>query len=353
MTAWRTTIWRAAAATHSADIRSARSPTRRGRVGRPLLRAGGAGVDDRRGDRRERGELCPLILKLALPCTHRRRRSTRGRLEIDAVLMTTEEIEDDREHWRRRVFRAEPRPTWSPLCVHSCRVASDFPSSGCDADWVTMSHGGRRRMSGASMSTPARRSRRGTRAFQIAASRAFGRGIMRRRAAAWRCRRFRTPISPTSSTSARAQGCWRSRRGLVAGRRGDGDGYRSGVDRGHARECRAEQRCRDRPGSRRRDAGRRDRRRAVRPGDREHLAGPLVSMAPEIAAIANRGDDDRARRVARNAARRRCSRGPKRAAVRWRRSTAAATGAYCDCARLQRRCGPFDPKGRDGWALDI
>ena len=78
----------------------------------PLARHRRPAVDDRRGARRERGLVRPVSSwKVTLPCTRAEAEAIDAAddIAIDAVLMTTEEVEDDRERWRLDAyFEAEP-----------------------------------------------------------------------------------------------------------------------------------------------------------------------------------------------------------------------------------------------------
>jgi ribosomal protein L11 methyltransferase len=121
--------------------------------------------------------------KLTLPCTRAEAEAIdAGELTIDAVLMTTEEVEDDREHWQLEAY-FEAEPDAETVAVVRALVPS---SAGVEyaverlgeADWVTMSqagleplHVGRFYVHTGEAVAP-----EGTRAFRIAASRAFGTG---------------------------------------------------------------------------------------------------------------------------------------------------------------------------------
>ncbi len=122
--------------------------------------------------------------KLTLPCTRAEAEAIdAGELAIDAVLMTTEEIEDDREHWRLDAyFEAEPDAETiaavRALVPSSDGAAVAFERLG-DDDWVTMSQSGLEPLSvgrffvhtSTHRDVPA-----GKRGFLIEASRAFGTG---------------------------------------------------------------------------------------------------------------------------------------------------------------------------------
>ncbi len=85
--------------------------------------------------------------KVTLPCTRAEAEAIdAGAIEIDAVLMTTEEVEDDRERWRLDAYMdAEP----DPAMIAALRALAPS-AAGCapvieqltDADWVAMSQAG-------------------------------------------------------------------------------------------------------------------------------------------------------------------------------------------------------------------
>lgn len=123
--------------------------------------------------------------KLTLPCTRAEAEAIdAGAIEIDAVLMTTEEVEDDREHWRLDAY-SEHRP--DPAMIAAIRAlvpsAADIDPMIVplgDEDWVAMSQAGLE---------PIREGRfivhtaahpvaagQGERAFLINAGQAFGTG---------------------------------------------------------------------------------------------------------------------------------------------------------------------------------
>ncbi|MCW3835310.1 50S ribosomal protein L11 methyltransferase [Sphingomonas canadensis] len=123
--------------------------------------------------------------KVTLPCTRAEAEAIdAGAIEIDAVLMTTEEVEDDREHWRLDAY-LEHEPDAAMLAALRALVPS---AAGVEpliealtaADWVAMSQEGLE---------PIREGRfvvhtsahpvpppPGGRAFLIDAGRAFGTG---------------------------------------------------------------------------------------------------------------------------------------------------------------------------------
>jgi ribosomal protein L11 methyltransferase len=85
--------------------------------------------------------------KVTLPCTRAEAEAIdAGAIEIDAVLMTTEEVEDDRERWRLDAYMdAEPDAAMiaalralAPSATGSVPVVEQLT----DADWVAMSQAG-------------------------------------------------------------------------------------------------------------------------------------------------------------------------------------------------------------------
>jgi ribosomal protein L11 methyltransferase len=123
--------------------------------------------------------------KLTLTCTRAEAEAIDAEyIDIDAVLMTTEEIEDDREHWRLDAYFEGP-----PLAEAIAAIQALVPSAAGttpqieqlpDADWVTLSqaglaplHVGRFYVHTSAQDTPPPP---GTHAFLIEAGRAFGTG---------------------------------------------------------------------------------------------------------------------------------------------------------------------------------
>src|SRR3954471_15330790 len=85
--------------------------------------------------------------KLTLPCTRAEAEAIdAGAIEIDAVLMTTEIVEDDVEQWRLDAY-ADAEPDAEMIAIIRALVPS---ASGVaplieqltDADWVAMSQAG-------------------------------------------------------------------------------------------------------------------------------------------------------------------------------------------------------------------
>lgn len=123
--------------------------------------------------------------KVSLPCTRAEAEAIdAGTIEIDAVLMTTETVEDDVEHWRLDAYM-EHEPDAAMLAVLKALVPS---AAGVDPevealtaqDWVTLSQEGLEPIregrfvvhtSAHPVTTP-----EGGRAFLIDAGRAFGTG---------------------------------------------------------------------------------------------------------------------------------------------------------------------------------
>lgn len=123
--------------------------------------------------------------KVSLPCTRAEAEAIdAGAIELDAVLMTTETVEDDREHWRLDAYmEAEPDAAMlaalAALVPSAAGVAPDVQPLTAQ-DWVTMSQQGLEPIregrfvvhtSAHAVDVPA-----GGRAFRIDAGRAFGTG---------------------------------------------------------------------------------------------------------------------------------------------------------------------------------
>ena len=309
--------------------------------------------------------------KLTLPCTRAEAEAIDASGDLgdaipgDAVLMTTEEIEDDVESWRLDAyFEVEPDADTVAAVralVPSAAGAEVTVERLGDADWVTMSQAGLEPLSvgrffvhtGAHAgAVPADK-----RAFLIEASRAFGTGhhettsgclamldaldepfaniidigtgtglLAFAAAHLWPAAAVRgTDIDPVSIDVTRENAVLNS----VAG-----------IDLVVA------------------DGTLDDAIVAKAPYDlviANILAGPLVSMAPEIASIADAGATIVLAGL-----------------LETQRAGVVAAYAACGCSleavdrrgdwsvlRLQAGAvrfvadGPFDPKGRDGWALDI
>ncbi len=310
--------------------------------------------------------------RVSLPCTRAEAEAidTGGDLAIDAVLMTTEEVEDDGERWRLDAYM-EAAPDAGVLAA----LAALAPSAGGaapaierlpDEDWVTLSQQGLE---------PIREGRfvvhtgahpvaidrdAGERAFLIDAGRAFGTGhhgttsgcLAMLDAMARGGRRFDTVIDIGTGTGLLAFAAvelWPMAEVTAT----DIDPVAVEVTAANAVAN-----------------GVTDVRLIVADGTLDPavtraapydlvianiLAGPLVSMAPELAAIAAPGATILLAGL-----------------LETQRETVVAAYAACGCTleATERRgdwtiltlaagaeryvpTAPFDPKGRDGWALDI
>ncbi len=303
--------------------------------------------------------------KLTLPCTRAEAEAIdAGELEIDAVLMTTEEVEDDREHWRLDAyFEAEPDADMvaavRALVPSSAGVDYSVERLG-DADWVTMSqagleplHVGRFYVHTGETVAP-----EGTRAFRIAASRAFGTG---HHATTSGCLAMLDGLSDADFANVIDIGTGTGLLAFAAAHLWpDAAVMATDIDPVSIEVTRENAGLNDVAGIDLvvADGTLDDAIVARAPYDlviANILAGPLVSMAPEIAAIADSGATIvlagllETQREAVVAAYENC--GCSLEAVDRRgdwsvlRLRAAAERFVAD--------GPFDPKGRDGWALDI
>lgn len=305
--------------------------------------------------------------KLTLPCTRAEAEAIdAAEIAIDAVLMTTEEIEDDVEHWRLDAY-TEERPDAAMIAairalVPSAAAIDPLVEPLTAQDWVTMSQEGLEPIregrfvvhtSAHPVEPPA-----GGRAFLIDAGRAFGTG---HHATTSGClamldgmagHDFATIIDIGTGTGLlafAAQHLWPGA-SIVATdidpaaidvtRENEAANALSGIDLIVA------------------DGALDDAITARSPYDlviANVLAGPLISMAPELAAIA----------------------GPRATIVlagllETQRQSVIDAYAACGCVLdsadrrgdwtiLKLRAGaeryvptrPFDPKGRDGWALDL
>lgn len=314
--------------------------------------------------------------KITLPCTRAEAEAidSASDLAIDAVLMTTEEVEDDVERWRLDAY-VEHRPDAAMLATIHALVPS---ASACDPvvtelsdeDWVAMSQAGLEPIregrfvvhtSAHAVAVP-----EGGRAFLIDAGQAFGTGhhgttsgcLAMLDGLATAGERFAKVIDVGTGTGLLAFAAvdlWpgaavvatdidpvavdvtRENAGRNAITVGDGSGAVTLFVADGARHPAID---------------------AVAPFDlviANILAGPLVSMAPELAAIAAPGATIILAGL-----------------LETQRETVIAAYAACGCALeaidrrgdwtvLRLRAGetryvptaPFDPKGRDGWALDL
>jgi ribosomal protein L11 methyltransferase len=305
--------------------------------------------------------------KTSFPCTRAEAEAIdAGELAIDAVLMTTEEVEDDVEHWRLDAY-TEQEPDAAMLAVLRALVPS---AAGIDPviepltdeDWVAMSqqglepiHEGRFvvHTSAHPLAPP-----EGGRAFLIDAGRAFGTGHHATTSGCLRMldtmaeRDFANVIDVGTGTGLLAFAAahlWPPARvvatdidpsAIEVTQVNAADNGIQGIELVVA------------------DGALSDAITARAPYDlviANILAGPLVSMAPELAAIA---DADATIVLA--------------GLLETQREQVVAAFAACGCAleEVDRRgdwtilrltagearyvpSTPPDPKGRDGWALDI
>ena len=308
--------------------------------------------------------------KVSLPCTRAEAEAIDGAsdLTIDAVLMTTEEVEDDVERWRLDAY-LEQEPDAATLATLHALVPS---ASGhdpvverlSDQDWVAMSQAGLEPIregrfvvhtSAHPVAPPA-----GGRAFLIEAGQAFGTGhhgttsgcLAMLDALASAGRDFAKVIDVGTGTGLLAFAAvdlWPGATVVAT----DIDPVAIDVTRENAeRNDIAGVALFVADGARHPDID------AAAPYDlviANILAGPLVSMAPELAAIAA---PDAVIVLA--------------GLLETQRETVVAAYAACGCTLeaidrrgdwtvLRLRAGaeryvptaPFDPKGRDGWALDL
>ncbi|QXT35185.1 50S ribosomal protein L11 methyltransferase [Sphingomonas sanguinis] len=122
--------------------------------------------------------------KLTLPCTRDEAEAIDAAddLAIEAVIMTTEEVEDDREHWRLDAyFEAEPDAATIEAIRALVPSAGDHPATVehlAAQDWVTMSQAGLAPLSVGRffVHTGDEAVPEGLRGFHIPAGRAFGTG---------------------------------------------------------------------------------------------------------------------------------------------------------------------------------
>ncbi|WP_137899437.1 50S ribosomal protein L11 methyltransferase [Sphingomonas sp. 2SG] len=308
--------------------------------------------------------------KVSLPCTRAEAEAidSASDLAIDAVLMTTEEVEDDVERWRLDAY-LEHEPDAAMLATLHALVPS---ASGhdpvverlSDQDWVAMSQAGLEPIregrfvvhtSAHPVTPPA-----GGRAFLIEAGQAFGTGhhgttsgcLAMLDALASGRRDFAKVIDVGTGTGLLAFAAvdlWPGATVVAT----DIDPVAIDVTRENAERNDVEGVALFvADGARHPDID------AVAPYDlviANILAGPLVSMAPELAAIAA---PDAVIVLA--------------GLLETQRETVVAAYAACGCTLeaidrrgdwtvLRLRAGadryvptaPFDPNGRDGWALDL
>ena len=305
--------------------------------------------------------------RLTLPCTRAEAEAIdAAEIAIDAVLMTTEEVEDDVESWRLDAY-SEAKPDATMIAairalVPSAAEVAPLVEPLYDEDWVTLSQAGLEPIregrfvvhtSAHPIDPPA-----GGRAFLIDAGRAFGTGHHATTSGCLKMldamadRSFANIIDIGTGTGLlafAARHLWPEARILAT----DIDPMAIEVTRENA-EANAITGV-DLIVA---DGALDDAITAAAPYDlitANVLAGPLVSMAPELAAIA----------------------APSATIVlagllETQRDQVVEAYAACGCTLLQTdRRGdwtilkleagrvryvptkPFDPKGRDGWALDI
>ena len=304
--------------------------------------------------------------KLTLPCTRDEAEAIDAAddLAIDAVIMTTEEVEDDREHWRLDAyFEAEPDLATIEAIRALVPSAGDHPATVEHVpaqDWVTMSQAGLAPLSVGRffVHTGDEAVPEGLRGFHIPAGRAFGTGhhettsgclAMLDRMAKERVTNAIDVGTGTGLLAFAARYLWPEAKVVAT----DIDPIAidvtaenaaiNGVDGVELIVA---------------DGALADPIMAGAPYDlviANILAGPLISMAPELAAIA----------------------GPEATLVlagllETQRADVVSAYEACGCtfetvdrrgdwSVLRLRAGaerfvpnaPFDPKGRDGWALDI
>jgi len=305
--------------------------------------------------------------RLTLPCTRAEAEAIdAGEIAIDAVLMTTEEVEDDVERWRLDAY-SEAEPDAAMIAAIRALVPSAAGIEPAiapiyDEDWVTLSQAGLE---------PIREGRfvvhtsahpveppTGGRAFLIDAGRAFGTGHHATTSGclamldAMAAREFANVIDIGTGTGLlafAARHLWPDAKVMATDidpmaidvtRENEAANQVAGIDLIVA------------------DGALDDAITAAAPYDliiANVLAGPLVSMAPELAAIAS----------------------PNATIVlagllETQRGQVVDAYAACGCAIVEAdRRGdwtilkleagatrylptkPIDPRGRDGWALDI
>ena len=305
--------------------------------------------------------------RVTLPCTRAEAEAIdAGEIVTDAVLMTTEEVEDDREHWRLDAY-VEQEPDAGFIAtlralVPSAAAVAPVIVPLTSQDWVTMSQVGLEPISEGRfvvhtsahpVEVPA-----GGRAFLIDAGQAFGTG---HHATTSGCLAMIDAMAGTKIASVidigtgtgllafAARHLWPDARVTAT----DIDARAIDVTRENAVLNGVE-----RIDLVVADGALDDAIMAAAPFDlviANILAGPLIAMAPEIAAIAAPNatvilsgllEKQRAEVVVAFAA---CG------------CTLEANDQRGDWAILRLKAGverfvasgPFDPKGRDGWALDL
>ncbi|MCU6453836.1 50S ribosomal protein L11 methyltransferase [Sphingomonas sp. A2-49] len=308
--------------------------------------------------------------KVTLPCTRTEAEAidSASDLAIDAVLMTTEEVEDDVERWRLDAY-LEHEPDAALLATIHALVPS---ASAHDPvverlhaeDWVTMSQAGlepiREGRFVVHTSAHPVEADAGQRTFLIEAGQAFGTGhhgttsgcLAMLDGLETEGRRFDSVIDVGTGTGLLAFAAvelWPAARVVAT----DIDPIAVDVTRDNAARNGVEGVALFvADGARHPDI---DRQAPYDLVIANILAGPLVSMAPELAAIAA---PDATIVLA--------------GLLETQREAVVASYAACGCAldAIDRRgdwtvlrltagaarympTAPFDPKGRDGWALDL
>ena len=303
--------------------------------------------------------------KVTLPCTRAEAEAIdAGEIAIDAVLMTTEEVEDDVERWRLDAY-FEHEPGTEDLAAIRALVATDAApviEKIVAQDWVTLSQAGlepiREGRFVVHTSAYAEVPPVGGRAFLIEAGRAFGTGHHETTSGCLKMldgmadRRFASVIDVGTGTGLlafAARELWPEAR-IVA----------TDIDP-HAVEVTRENAAANRVGGIElvvADGALAADVTDAAPYDlviANILAGPLVSMAPELASIAGVGATIVLAGLLDS------QRGAVVAAFEACGCTLEATDPRGDWTILRLRAAaerhvpatPFDPKGRDGWALDI
>ncbi|KTT70119.1 50S ribosomal protein L11 methyltransferase [Sphingomonas endophytica] len=306
--------------------------------------------------------------RVTLPCTRAEAEAIDAAddLAIDAVLMTTEEVEDDREHWRLDAY-CEHEPDAAMLAALTALVPSSTGTAPTVTpltaqDWVTMSQAGLEPISEGRfvvhtsahpVAAPA-----GGRAFLIDAGQAFGTGHHATTSGCLKMldglvdRRFANVIDLGTGTGLLAFAAahlWPvaivtatdiDPAAIVVTRENMAVNGVEAIDLIVA------------------DGALSDAIAAKAPYDlliANILAGPLISMAPEVAAIAA----PRAAIVL--AGLLETQRADVEAAFTACGCTVEAVDRRGDWSILRLTAGdaryvptrPIDPKGRDGWALDL
>lgn len=306
--------------------------------------------------------------RVTLPCTRAEAEAIDAAddLAIDAVLMTTEEVEDDREHWRLDAY-CEHEPDAAMLAALTALVPSSTGTAPTVTpltaqDWVTMSQAGLEPISEGRfvvhtsahpVAAPA-----GGRAFLIDAGQAFGTGHHATTSGCLKMldglvdRRFANVIDLGTGTGLLAFAAahlWPDAivtatdidpAAIVVTRENMAVNGVEAIDLIVA------------------DGALSDAIAAKAPYDlliANILAGPLISMAPEVAAIAA----PRAAIVL--AGLLETQRAEVEAAFTACGCTVEAVDRRGDWSILRLTAGderyvptrPIDPKGRDGWALDL